>query len=158
MNRQPLRRVAVDAALLCVLAFVSGACARSQPACRPCESASPSALDRPIVNPAAQPQRPPESGSLVATLLARGVITMDSWLPILGADGMEEISHGDHLLYAAGIPSEMFASKGAYSVVTARDFERARSLVTADVKSRPFVVTDKQLLEWVDRRAKLGIR
>lgn len=110
------------------------------------------------VNSREPTRRTAASKSIVGDLLSRGAITLDSWLPVLGGDGYQEIAYGDHLLYAAGIASEMFAGKGAYSVVAARDFDRARSLVAADAKSRPFVVTDKQVLEWVDRRAKSGLR
>ena len=46
----------------------------------------------------------------------------------------------------------MFASKGAYSVVAARDFNRARSLLLSDPKARPYVATDAQVLVWVERR------
>lgn len=85
-------------------------------------------------------------------LLSEKSISPDDWLPVLGADGYEEIGYGDRLLYEAGIGSEMFASKGAYSVVAARDFNRARSLLLSDSKARPYVATDAQVLAWVERR------
>jgi hypothetical protein len=110
------------------------------------------------VSQAQPPQVPDTPRVTVESLITSGAISPDSWLPVLGADDMYQISYGDRLLYAAGIPSEMFASKGAYSVVTAGDFERARALVMADPKSRPYVVTDAQLRAWVERRATSGLK
>lgn len=92
------------------------------------------------------------SESIVPRLLAEKSITPDAWLPVLGADGYHDIGYGDRLLHDAGIPSEMFASRGAYSVVAASDFNRARSLLLSDPKSRTFVATDVQLLAWLKRR------
>jgi hypothetical protein len=147
-----------DLSLLCCFALVANGCARIDTSRRHCDATRSSVAGKSTAVPHLPRPSPSGDGSVLAALLSKGSITLDSWLPVLGADEYEQIGHGDRLLHDAGIPSEMFASKGAYSVVLARDFERARLLVASDERSRPFVVTDEQLLAWVDRRSSLGLR
>jgi len=89
--------------------------------------------------------------SIVPSLIENGSITADTWLPVLGGDSYKNIARGSEIIDRAGIASEMFASKGAYTVVAASDFARARELVLADRESRPYVATDEQVLAWVKR-------
>lgn len=141
---------------LLVAAALSTACVPGGGVARQCITPG---RESPQVVPQAQaPQAPGAPRVTADSLVASGAITPTSWLPVLGADDLHQISSGDRLLYAAGIASEMFASKGAYSVVAARDFERARALLWADPTSRPYVVTDDQLRAWVERRAKSGLK
>ena len=159
MNRQPLRRVAVDVALLWRSPSSRPRAhgpnrhvARARRRHRPPPT-------RPIVNPAAQPQRPSEVGihRRHAPGQGRHHVGQLAADPGRGRDGARSPTAIASCTRQGSRP-RCSRARGPTAWSRQGTSSAHVSLVTADVKSRPFVVTDKQLLEWVDRRAKSGIR